>query len=109
MFFCNISNFELRKPFESLVLSDVYFHIHHFYSSSPILWEVNFQQNHEWEHLIMAPLFEFRDERHLKAFLLLFKVPLLKGNAETGTRSTNGEVLQVHAPTLEVMPSRSWS
>ena len=57
----------------------------------------------------MAPLFEFRDGRHLKAFLLLFKVPLLKGNAETGTRSTNGEVLQVHAPTLEVMPSRSWS
>ena len=80
--------------------ADVYFHIHHFYSSSPISWEVKFQQNHEWEHLIMAPLFEFRDERHLKAFLLLFKVPLLKGNAETGTRSTNGEVLQVHAPTL---------
>ena len=47
-----------------------------------------------------GPLFEFRDERHLKAFLLLLKVPLLKGNAETGTRSTNGEVLQVHAPTL---------
>jgi len=48
----------------------------------------------------MVPLFEFRDERHLKAFLLIFKVPLLKGNAETGTRSTNGEVLQAHSPTL---------
>jgi len=84
---------------------DVYFHIHHFYSSSPISWEVKFQQNHEWEHLIMVPLFEFRDERHLKAFLLLFKVPLLKGNAETGTRSTNGEVLQAHSPTL-LFPAR---
>ena len=76
------------------------FHIHRFYSSSPISWEVKFQQNHEWEHLIMAPLFKFHDERYLKAFWLLFKVPLLKGNAETGTRSTNGEVFQVHAPTL---------